>query len=269
MWIVVTDLDGTLLNHEDYSWAGARDALAALEAHRIPVILSTSKTRAEVESLRGELGNPHPFIVENGAAIFLPEAKFACAPDAYPRRDGYAVAELGAPYASLVPALQRAAEESGCRVRGFATATDEEVAAWCGFSVEQAHLARLREYDEPFLVDEGNADALCLAIERQGYRWTRGGRFFHILGASDKGAAMKLLRQLYTAEGPAPRIAALGDSPNDLPMLAEADCPILIPSPRLPEMRQALPDAAVAPAPGSTGWGAAVLDLLPGWAAEG
>ncbi|MFB3153818.1 MAG: HAD hydrolase family protein, partial [Candidatus Acidiferrales bacterium] len=42
--IVFTDLDGTLLDHNNYRWEAARPALKQLRARRMPVILCTSKT---------------------------------------------------------------------------------------------------------------------------------------------------------------------------------------------------------------------------------
>lgn len=60
-------------------------------------------------------------------------------------------------------------------------------------------------------------------------------------------------------------MAALGDSPNDLLMLREADDPILMLSPQLEAMRQALPNAQVAPAPGPEGWSRVVLKAIPVW----
>ena len=68
-WVVVTDLDGTLLDAETYSWEPARAALAALVARAIPVIFCTSKTRAETEVLQAVMGIGDPSIVESGGAM--------------------------------------------------------------------------------------------------------------------------------------------------------------------------------------------------------
>jgi mannosyl-3-phosphoglycerate phosphatase len=268
MWIVVTDLDGTLLNHGDYSWEGAREAMESLERRGVPVIFCTSKTRAEVERLREATGNRHPFIVENGGAVFFPEAEFRRVLPDTPARDGLRVRELGTYYPRLVESLRDAAREAGCTVRGFAGATVAEVAAWCEFTEEEALLAMQREYDEPFLLEAGNAAHLQAAIEARGLHWTRGGRFWHILGENDKGAALRVLREVYTRFGLPVQVAALGDSPNDLPLLEEAEFPIVMPSPRLEEMRARLPQARVAPEAGSLGWGRAVLEALRGWLAN-
>lgn len=265
MWIVVTDLDGTLLDHEGYSWEGAREAIRALEERGVPLIFCTSKTRAETLVLREATGNQHPFIVENGGAIYFPAKPFRAAlPDA-PESDGLLAMVLGTPYASLVDTLADAAREAHCEVHGFAGATVEQVAEWCGFSLAEAALAKRREFDEPFLLGAGNPEFLIAAIEARGLRWTRGGRFWHILGANDKGVAVRTLRNVYESFGAPVNVAALGDSPNDLPMLREADNPILMPSPQLDALRQALPQAKLAPAPGSAGWGRAILEAIPEW----
>ncbi len=268
MWIVVTDLDGTLLNHGDYSRQGASEALQTLEACGIPVVFCTSKTRVEVEVLRCATGNSHPFIVENGGAVYFPESPFGRVLPEAPRRDGLIAVELGTPYAQLVAALAEAVQESACAVRGFAGASIPEVAAWCGFSEAEASLAKFREYDEPFLLDSGDEARLLQAVEARGLRWTKGGRFLHILGNNDKGAALRTLRAVYRDLGVHPAIAALGDSPNDLPLLREADFPIIMPTNRLAEMQATIPHARVAPSPGSNGWGEAVLRHLPEWLAD-
>lgn len=47
--IIFTDLDGSLLNHEGYSFSDARPSLARIKKSQIPLIFTTSKTRGEVE----------------------------------------------------------------------------------------------------------------------------------------------------------------------------------------------------------------------------
>ena len=66
---VVTDVDGTLMDHE-YDLTPAKDTINLLQELSIPVILCTSKTAAEVKIIREELELRDPYIVENGAAIY-------------------------------------------------------------------------------------------------------------------------------------------------------------------------------------------------------
>ena len=53
-WWIVTDLDGTLLDHS-YSWEPARTTLRWLQEQQIPVIPCTSKTAEEVRGFRDAL----------------------------------------------------------------------------------------------------------------------------------------------------------------------------------------------------------------------
>src|SRR5215469_2449579 len=62
MDLVFTDLDGSLLDAQTYSWHAARPAIECLDKRGTPWILVTSKTRAEVEFWREKLGHRHPFI---------------------------------------------------------------------------------------------------------------------------------------------------------------------------------------------------------------
>jgi len=71
--VVFTDLDGTLLDHQTYEWEEAKPALNRCKALQVPLILVSSKTRAEMDVLRHELGLISPFISENGGGIFFPE----------------------------------------------------------------------------------------------------------------------------------------------------------------------------------------------------
>jgi mannosyl-3-phosphoglycerate phosphatase len=253
--VVFTDLDGSLLDPVTYSWEEARPALARLRLEGIPVVLVTSKTRAEVEMLRRALDNRDPFIVENGGAAFLPVGSF---PFATP-----ALLEWGPLYPELVAGLRAASHRSGCRVRGFNDMAVEEIAALCGFSIQEAALAKAREYDEPFIIlDSGRAADLFSAIEEQNLRWMRGGRLYHLCGNNDKRQAVKALVRLYQQAFGQVRSIGIGDGPNDAGFLAAVDVPVLMPSSFLDELQREVPNGVVAPAPGPKGWSAAVASVL-------
>lgn len=264
MYLVFTDLDGTLLDHDTYSWAAARRALERLRRLHVPWMMVTSKTRAEVELWRGVIGNEHPFIVENGGAAFLPVGYWSRPIPGSRRRDSYDVLEWGTPYEDLVASLQVAAQASQCRVRGFHDMTVEEVAALCQMPLEQAALAKRREYDEPFVIlDPDRAGTLVAAMEGQGRQWTRGGRFWHILGANDKALAVQEVTALFEeAHGPVTTIG-LGDGLNDVPFLRIVSAPVLIRSAHCAELQASVPHGLLTDRPGPAGWNDALLSLLP------
>lgn len=256
--LVVTDLDGTLLDERTYSFAPARPALAALARRGAGLVLASSKSRAEMEPLAEEVGLRPALIVENGGAILVPRAD-----------GGYAGIALGTARADLVRALAEIGRETGVSPRGFSSLTPEALRSLTGLTIEAARRALEREYDEPFLLaDEEQTAAVAAAAERRGLRVTRGGRFLHLTGATDKGLA---LRELLARGGPGGGLPApattvgIGDAANDLPLLRAVDRPIVMPrhDGRLDrELERGLPGAEIAPAAGPRGWNAAVLAVL-------
>ncbi len=264
MKIVFSDLDGTLLHLQTYSPEAARPALDSLKVQGIPLVFCTSKTRAEVELWRERLGNTHPFIVENGGAIFVPKGYFGKRVRGAVSRGDYDVIELGTPYSDLVEDLRSASAESGCRILGFNDMTVADISIRTLLPVHQAELAKRREYDEPFVILGEGTHNLLLAIEKRGRQWTRGDRFYHITGGNDKAKAAERLTALYRKEHRKITTVGLGDGHNDIAFLSAVDTPIVIRSPYAAVLKKAVPNSLVTRAPGPHGWNEAILDVLQG-----
>jgi mannosyl-3-phosphoglycerate phosphatase len=262
MRIIFTDLDGTLLHPDTYSCGPAGPAMDALRRRRIPLIFCTSKTRSEVEFWRDALGNRHPFVVENGGAVYIPAGYFRPRPAGAVERDGYEVIELGTPHKQLVEALRAASKESGCFIRSFAEMTAAEVAQRTQLPLEHAARAKQREYDEPFDIFGPGAYSLLAAIERRGLRWTRGDRFYHITGHNDKAAAVRRLVELYRAAFGRTLTIGIGDGHNDAGFLAAVDTPVVVRSRFAAVLKKAVPRSLVTKWPGPRGWNEAVLQLV-------
>ena len=161
--LFATDLDGTLLDDETYSFAAARPALEALAREDAVLVLASSKTRSEMEPLARELGLACPLIVENGGAVLIPGA------------DGeYEVIVLGIERSLLVRSLDEISREVGAAVRGFSTLTPELVGRITHLGSDAATRALDRKYDEPFLLgDECAAGPMAVAAGRRDLRVTR------------------------------------------------------------------------------------------------
>jgi len=262
--IVFSDLDGTLLDATNYSYEPALPAIKVLQENDIPLVFCTSKTRAEIEPLRKKLDNIHPFIVENGGAIYIPHGYFSGQGNFDREDEDYLIIELGTPYAQIRKALERMQLETGERIRGFGDLTDKEVALFCDFSEEDARRAKQREYDEPFfLEDKNHLPEIAKLADQENLQITEGGRFFHLMGRNDKGRAVRKLREFYDREGGPNTAIGIGDSLNDLPLLESVDYPILVQKPggqynRLNSLR----NLSQAPGIGPSGWREAVIEIL-------
>ncbi len=268
MILIFSDLDGTLLEFDSYSFDAAREALSEMKARGIPLILSSSKTRAEIERIRTRLANHDPFIPENGSAGFFPPELFENKPPDFLARDGYYIAEFGTPYKSIIAAFFRLKRDFNLPATGFHEMTAAEIATLTGLPLEEAELAAKREYTEPFLAEDSfNPGIIEGVLRRENLRLTRGGRFFHLSGPNDKGEAVRCVVRTYKAfitDARDPVITvALGDSPNDLEMLRAVDHAFAVRKPSGdidPVLRKARIKATRGAGP--EGWNEAVLDIL-------
>ena len=268
--IIFTDLDGSLLDATSYSFDAAKDALSAIRRLGAALILVSSKTRSEMKPLRLRLEYFHPFIVENGGALFVPKGYFPFPVDNSTPDGEYEGVVIGESYVNLRAALKEIGQALGCRLQGFGDLSVEEVVRLTGLSSADAVLATQREYDEPFVVvgDEIAWSRLLKAAEARGLHCTRGGRFYHLMGSNDKGIAsqrlMGLYRRLAQADGQSLVTIGIGDSLNDLPMLAVVDYPILVQKPdRSYDPDIQLPHLILADGVGPVGWNRSLMDLLP------
>jgi mannosyl-3-phosphoglycerate phosphatase len=228
--VIFTDLDGCLLDRQTYSFEPAQAALRLINEKKIPLILASSKTRVEIEEYRRRLKNDHPFVSENGGAVFIPKGYFSFQFSHEREWRKYYVLELGAFYPQIIRALEFIKKETGIQIRGFHDLSEKDLASVSGLNREEAALAKKREYDEPFLIKGGKKEIEIIQkkIRERGLNYAWGGRFHHILGHNDKGKAVEILKKLYRKEFSSIWTVGMGDSLNDLPMLSAVDRPIIL-----------------------------------------
>jgi len=258
--LVFTDLDGCLLNKTDYSWADAGPTLHRLKRLEIPVVLSSSKTVAEMRRLQDEMELAEaPFISENGGAICWPAGMSS---------EEEQVTYQGQSRSEIADALDGLRSDFS-----FVTFRDMGVPGIMeatGLPADRASAAAERHTTEPLLWQdaEDRIEAFRAQIESHALTLTRGGRFWHVAGQTSKGEAMETVIAEYCKQQPGVTwtTLAIGDSPIDQSMLDRADEPIAIPAPdgtlhvELPTER-----GVAASVPGSAGWAetvTAVLDKL-------
>ncbi len=249
--IVFSDLDGTLLDHETYSFDAAKPALQALRDHNCHLVLASSKTAAEIDEIREQTGFAHcPAIVENGAGRLEPGQSAQSLSD-------------GA-YHEIRTVLDQVPRSLRQHFEGFGDLTAAQVAELTGLSVPASERAKTRCFSEPgrWL---GPPEALKDFLEHLAERdltARQGGRFLTFSFGATKADQMFKIASRFA---PAP-ILALGDAPNDIEMLEAAHYAVIIKN----EGGTGIPKLQHEPAnhihrteaAGPTGWNSAVLSLM-------
>lgn len=265
-YLVFTDLDGTLLNHDDYRYDAALPMLAWLKEHQIPVIAVTSKTRVEVEDLLQSLSFEEPFVVENGSGVFIPltDQRFDPAKMDIPHQlwEQHQCLYLGCTYDQARQGLKALAQKLNQPLRGFGDMSIEELVALTGLRSEEVLKAQAREFTEPFVNPGLAATDLEQHVAEIGFQVLVGDRFCHLIGlGAGKGKAVKLLVQCYQGFQAPIKTVGLGNSLNDLAMLEAIDIPIVIPGAEGPHPGLAHQGWQIAPATGAQGWAMAMSQV--------
>jgi mannosyl-3-phosphoglycerate phosphatase len=261
--VVFTDPDGTLLDHRAHPCIPSCEAFRVLADHNVPLVLCSSRTRAELEIIQQEFHFRHPFISENGGAVYLPRGYFSSSSDPADM-SGYDVIPFGGHQQHVVETLRRTAEAQGIGVRGVNDMSVQEVADECGLTLAEARLAQLREYGEPFRIlssDPAVHSRLISALRRAGLRCVNGGRFQHVSSGADVRRSVQALTSLYRQRFG--RVLTVGVSAGltDPALLREVDIPIVVLDSEVDPARvlRKVPTARVTSAAGAAGWDEAIL----------
>lgn len=256
-WLIFTDLDGTLLDHESYNFDAAQSVLEKLHHLKVPVIINSSKTTAEISDIANDLNLNTPQIAENGSVIYYPEKCIS--------------QKLGADYQTICQILDEIRHQFSYEYEGFHDWSAEEIAAKTGLKIADAQNAAKRQASEPLLWqdDESSLDDFRHKLKKHALELKQGGRFLHVMGQTDKVKAMQLLQQEYEKKwGCCPFVIALGDSGNDIDMLAAADVAIIVKNTNSPNLQITTdkktdkPQIIRTSLPGPTGWNEAMTLLL-------
>ena len=253
--VVFSDLDGTLLDHDTYAADAALPAMQWLKRHSIPIVLVSSKTRAEIEHWQQDFALACPFVTENGSAIHVPIGYFPT-PLAGPRM----------PTRNMIAAvLTDARAQANWQFVTFSEMGIEGIQQATGLSADDARRANQRESSEPlrWLSDNAAKNDFSQWIRSRGLRCLEGGRFLHVQGPTDKGIALQRLMSAFGRYQDRQRSIALGDGPNDTAMLDAADVAVIIAGARSSEIRLHRSDGILQPdGRGPVAWAAAISTVF-------
>lgn len=257
--VVFSDLDGCLLNKQDYKFDAALPCLKRLSESNIPVVLASSKTEPEMRRIAQELElRPAPLICENGGAVLWGDESHSAAEEASDKT------VLGAKRERIIEILSR--QKSEFSFESFIDLGLEGVIAATDLPSEKAAQAMQRASTEPLLWkdSEERIESFREALLAENLTLTKGGRFWHVAGQTSKGKAMQFVMEHWDALQPRSTTSiAIGDSPIDQSMLDIATYPVAIPQPDGVVLAHASgKNSRIAKRPGAAGWADSVSDIL-------
>jgi mannosyl-3-phosphoglycerate phosphatase len=263
-WLIVTDLDGTLLD-DDYLHAQAAEALDTIAATYPDALtaLVSSKTPAEMIELAGRCSSDPVLIFENGSGMAWRE-QVLCRPGSE-RQEGFEIEVFGRPYAEVVATLRSLRFQHEYPFRGFSDMTPCEIASLTGLSHSGSAKARQRVGSEPvqFTGSDQELSAFRASLAEHDLELVLGGRFHHVGSNLNKGRAVaRLWRLLRFQFGIHARTLACGDAPNDLEMMERADHAIVFPARGGGYLEPENPNTQRAPVAGPSAWLEAVSEVL-------
>ncbi|WP_020530589.1 HAD-IIB family hydrolase [Flexithrix dorotheae] len=233
--IIFTDLDGTLIDFKTYSFERTKDTVEKLTQKGIPIVFCSSKTRVEQAYYRKALKNEHPFITENGSAIFVPSGYFNFDFDYQKEIENYKVIELGVDYKTIRKTIESAREKTKVANFGYADLDLEEISSIIKLAPEAAKRASTRDYTETIIKGDVTSPAFEEFKEellQNNLICVSGGKYHTVMGKqSDKGKAVEKLASLYRKAFGEVLTIGLGDSANDQPLLKVVDQGYLVQKP--------------------------------------
>lgn len=231
-WTLFTDLDGTFLGHSDFSVGSNLVRLNQLEHVGVRCVINTSKTASEVRTLWQQWGVEVPAIVENGGGLL-------------------SGSEQALPGALSVDEISQRLPDG---LTPLARLPAEQVQAVLGLSESEVEQALDRRYSLPVLPFDD--PALQRALAHAGLHAPMGGRIANV-------AAIGQSKATAVGQVTGGSVAAIGDAPNDLEMLMDADWSALVRNPStVAQMCRHFSPDFVSTKPAPEGWSECVAAFI-------
>ena len=233
--LIFTDLDGSLLNHSNFEFYTIKPFILKCLRNNIRIIPNTSKTKNEVEFFSEQLGVDIPFIVENGSAIH--NLDLVCShfdkniKSLILSRTANEIFEI---FNNKVPLSLR----NQCLFLKDMNASKQSKVL--GLNGEQLTSALNRLYSIP-LIFNGPIEIkneLISIFNDLDIKLHEGGRVINICDNCSKGDAMKIILKKMENIKKKYHSIVIGDSPNDISMLALSNQPCVVPLPNQENLKK-------------------------------
>ena len=227
-FILISDLDGTLLGHHDFDFDLIKsDIINLLDSGHL-LVLASSKTKVEIESFCDELGRSVPFIYENGAGVenFCLISGCEAPLNSHQNPKAIRTDALLSVWERYIPLGLK----SRCHFIKDMDRGDQQ--ALLGLGTTALDRAMKRSFSLPFTFSGPVSDVqkLKYLAKKAGLSVQQGGRVYNLSGCHDKADYLPEIRKWASKAKDTPVLIVLGDSKNDIEMLKQADVSCVIPN---------------------------------------
>jgi D-glycerate 3-kinase len=188
---------------------GLDEFTATLDHEAIPAVWITSRSRLQIDEPRRKNGHSHPFIAEDGCAVYLPEDYFHLRPESVVSKEQKAsTLRLGRftciPMAEALPAaaeaLEALSEEAGVPVVTLRSLSPRELAHNTNLPQHEAELCRQRDFDEVFFfagVSDQDVERFLAEGRNRKLQFRQHGVFWSIAIGASVQRCIRELSKLY------------------------------------------------------------------------
>jgi mannosyl-3-phosphoglycerate phosphatase len=179
---------------------GFDEFTAALDHVGIPAVWVTARSRGQMDDPRRKLGHEHPFIAEEGCGVYLPEGYFHLRPAKTTRLGRFTCIPVAEPKPAAREALDSLSGETGVSVVTLRSLSARQVMKNSGLPLQDADLARQRDFDELFFFAGASEQDIARFVEegrRRNLQLRQHGVLWSLAAGANLGLCIRELSKLY------------------------------------------------------------------------
>ena len=228
-FLIFSDLDGTFLNHNTYSYGTLKNYINNLDLE-FELIFVTSKTFEEILEIQNKLNINHPFIAENGACIFFPPGYLKHTRNTrenfFIHNNHYCYKMSNLKSDDLINSFSDLKKKY--KFCFYSELSNESLCKLTKLKLKEAENSKIRLFTNPIFWKDTNEKLLNFKSDvmkiNKGLKILKGGRFFHISDNYNKAKAVKnFIKTIKLISNDRFLTVSLGDSENDICMLESTD----------------------------------------------